>query len=192
MKEPKERLIYSNYDLWDAYSDEAERWLIEEQEANPESIAEDDIWNEIYNQDEIAWEILRNEMSDFFDKSDAMWLAVGSVGRWNGNFAGGFVFTTFDELVSKAGKDCDYFKFTDVNGRLYMHCSHHDGSNEVEVKRITEAGKRLYDNWNYSSSTRYAYPERIMHKKLFENYSTLPNYLHKMYGCPLREYIEVK
>ena len=191
MKKPKERLIYDNYDLWDMYSEDAKNWLIEEKEMKPEDISDDAIWNEIYDQDEMAWEITRNEMEDFFDKSKAMWLAVGSVGRWNGNFAGGFIFSTFDELISRAGMDCDYFKFTDVNGRLYMQCSHHDGTNEVEVKQITEAGKRLYENWNYSASARYAYPEKELHKKIFNRYSTLPNFVHKMFGCPLRECEEV-
>ena len=191
MKRPKERLIYNNYDLWDSYSDEAERWLIEQKEMRPEDITEDAIWDEIYEQDEMEWEIANNEMTQFFEQSAATWLAIGTVGRWDGTFDGGFIFTTFQELLSRVGKDCNYFKFIDKNGHFYVHCSHHDGTNEVEVKRITEAGKRLYENWNYSASARYAYPEKELHKKIFNRYSALPNFVHKMFGCPLREYEEV-
>ena len=190
MKRAKVRTIYDNYDLWDTYSEEVKRWLIEEEEMRPEDIAEDTIWDEIHERDEMEWEIVNNEMTQFFEESNATWLAVGSVGRWNGRFDGGFIFTTFSGLLSQITKDCDYLRLMDMNGHLYVRCSHHDGTNEVEIKKITKAGEQLWQNWSYSDQKRYAYSERELHKKLFEHYTVLPNCAHKMFGYPLREFEE--
>ena len=187
MTEPVVRTIYDNYDLWDTYVLDARFYLTEDQGKAPEEITEDDIWHEIYEQDELQWENTKYELEEFFDGSASRWLAVGAVGRWNGTFKGGFIFKTFNELLSKVGRDCAYFSFTDVNGHFYMKCSHHDGTNEVEVRQLTRAGEQLLDNWSNSASKRYAYSEEELHKRLFEKHSTRPNYAHQVYGCPLRE-----
>lgn len=177
----KTRVIYDNYNIYDCYSNAAEEYLREEYPDKEPTT--DAIWDLCYEYDETYWDDAKTEMESFFDKSDTPWLAVGTVGRWNGTFAGGFVFNTFDELMRKIGKDCDYFNFTDENGHFYMVCSHHDGTNSIEVKRLTKAGERLLENWNYRYDKRYSFSERVLHQKLFNAYSTLPRFASEVYGC---------
>ena len=61
---------------------------------------------------------------------------------------------------------CDYIKIWMENGHFYVKGSHHDGTDEVEVKEITDRGNDYYDNWNYGSDNR---TEREVHHKMFTN-----------------------
>ena len=181
MREAKTRTIYSNYDLWDEWHEDAEEYLKDETGLIPSKSA---IWEEIYNADEINWEYTRDDLERFFDNGST-YLAIGTVGRWDGTFDGGFIFNSFSQLMSKVGKDCDYFHFYDKNGHFFLLCSHHDGTNIVEVKRLTDRGKKYYENWNYGSSSR---TERECHKAIFDRYSNNLNFVHSVYGAPKREY----
>ena len=160
MKIPKERVIYSNYDLSEQFPDEAIREIWEDiyTEEDIENMIDSDYWDERYNQDEINWDEARAVLNKYFNNANSL-IAIGSVGRWNGVVSGEFEFSTLDELMSKAAKDCYLFKFYDENGHLFLHCSHHDGSCQFEIKEITEhRNKRLL---------------RIAEKE---------------WGCPAREY----
>ena len=134
---PKERIIYSNYDLVANYPDEDMIESLIENGTEREDITDEDIWEERYFYNEIDWEDAKELLSKYFNKCIEL-VCEGSVGRWNGVVSGKFYFNTLDELLSTAGRDCDYFKFYDCNGHLYMHCSHHDGSCKFEIKEITD------------------------------------------------------
>ena len=179
---PVERVIYDNYDAYDTYRESA----IEDLKSyNPDYEPTDE---EIYEQCNILeaqyWEDTKVDLRKFFDDNEDQWLLVGAIQRWDGTYSGGFVFETFDDLMSKAAKDCEYFKFWDENGHFYLKCSHHDGSNLFEVKKLTSDGVRVYYNWAWNNGDkRYDISDRECYEKLFKRYSVLPNFSHEMYGA---------
>lgn len=142
MKKFNERIIYNSYDVDD--TDELLSML--------------------------EWDETAADLSDFLRGS--LWLFTGTIQRWNGQAAGGFIFESMDELY-RAWMDCDYFKIYDVYGHLYIDCSHHDGTNHFEIKRITERGEKYIDN--HPNMT-----DRELHGKLWNNsaYTHLPHYIN--------------
>ena len=187
MREPKKRIIYGNYDLWDVYADDVSEYLLE---INPEKEpTENAIWEEIYICDETEWSERKADLREFFDDGST-WLLIGSVGLWSGTYAGGFTFKTFDEMFDKVSKDCDYWSFWDENGHFYGQCSHHDGTNYFEIKKMSEQGVNLLDDWEYaeSDSELYLYSERQIHEKIWEEYASLPEFVHRVFGCAQIEY----
>lgn len=156
----KERIFYDNYCLSETYPDEdvIANMLERDDDLNAEDITDNDIWEERYLQDSYDWEEVKVMLEGYFSKCNKL-ICEGSVGRWNGVVSGHFYFNTFDELLSGATKDCDYFKFYDVNGHLYLHCTHHDGSCQFEIKEVTEKG-----------------------------YTRLLRIAEREWGCPKREY----
>lgn len=185
-KNAVERVIYDNYDIYGAYSDEA---VASSALCDGYPLDEDEIWEECRRMDEENRELEYDNLRNFFDSDkNSTWLLIGSCEVWHGTYEGGFTFKTFDEMISKAGKDCDYFRFWDENGHFYLKCSHHDGTNVFEVKKLTKSGKQLLENWEYNDTKRYNYPEKELHHRLFKRYSVLPNYMNTMYGCNKTEY----
>ena len=126
----------------------------------------------------------------FFQDGD-LWLLTGTMRLWDGDSQFNFVFQTFDEMLNRVGKDCDYFKFWDENGHFFIKCSHHDGTNYGEIKYITPKGKRLIENWGSTYSKRYDFSARELYERIYKRYSTLPNYANKIYGCQKIEYKNV-
>ena len=151
-----------------------------------EDITEEDMWDVRYRYDESDVDIAKELLERVFNNANKL-ICVGSVGRWNGVFSGGFVFNTLDELLSKAGKDCNYFKIYDCNGHLYMHCSHHDGSCSFEIKELTDKGVEYYDNWNYDWEDQR--PDSYIFEQLMNRYSRLLHIAEREWGCPSREYV---
>lgn len=181
MRKAKERIIFDNYNLWETYAEDATENLIYNGIKEP---SEYDIWNEIYDMSYSEWDNTFYELEDFFD--GRTWIAFGCCDLWNGSKDAGTIFTDFEKFFYKAIKDCNYWKIYDVNGHLYFECSHHDGTNFYEIKRLTEKGVQYIENWEYNwNDTR---TEQYVHNKLVEKYSTLPRYAEKMWGCPKVEY----
>lgn len=178
----KTRTIYNNYNLWEDYEEFARETLEEYKEK--EEITNDDIWNEIYEQDASNWEDEKARLVDFFDGST--WILQGYAGCWDGRHKGGYVFTDFEDMWYKATEDCDYYHIYDKNGHLFLQCSHHDGTNLYEIKKVTEKGEKYLENWedNWSDMRSKEY----VHDKIMEKYSVLPHFAHNVYGCPKMEY----
>ena len=173
-----ERVLFDNYN---GYEEAAREWLAEEFDID--DISDTDVWQRAEFIEEQEWDEFDFEMRRFMDARESF-IAIGTCGRWDGNFEGGFLFTSWDEFKSKAFKDCNYFKVWDEGGHLYVRCSHHDGTNQLEIKEITEKGKTRADNWSYDYSKRNNFPEYELHKRLFtnNNYSRLPRYADAVYG----------
>lgn len=178
----KERIIYNNYNLEEMYND-CREYLLEDHE--PDEITDEMIWNEIYFQDRCNWEDEHERLKGWI--CGYHFMIRGHVGRWNGRHAAGHVFKEFDEIFYKAVQDCDYWKIWDENGHLYLQCSHHDGTNIFEIKRITEKAVAMLDEWSYNiKDTR---TEQEMHDIIWNCnfFSGLPHFAHKVYGCKRRE-----
>lgn len=183
MKQAKQRVIYDNYDLWEGYAQDSREYL--EYDYDAEEISETMIWDEIYMMDHEVWsEELENLKRHF---SGGRYLLCGYVGRWNGTFAAGTVFEDFENAFYEAIRDCDYWKIWDENGHLFIKCSHHDGTNLFEIKRVTERGCNLLDKWEYDFNDSRA--EEQIHATIWNNnfYSALPHFAYNMYGCKKRQ-----
>lgn len=179
----KQRIIYNNYDLGERY-DEARNFLLEEHDE--EELTEEVIWNEIYFQSEVDLDNEHYMLKRFFNHS-GYWMLRGECGRWDGSYGAGYVFTDFDDMFYKATESCDYIKIWDENGHFYLQCSHHDGTNFYEIKRITDRAYDIIDNWAHNWNDDRS--EEQMHDIVWNSnfYSSLPHYAHKVYGCKKRE-----
>lgn len=176
MREPQTRTIYNNYDLWEQYQEFAKETLSEYEEEP----SEDSIWNVINDEDSVNWECEKERLEEFFDDGST-WILCGTNGRWNGTFEAGTIFTDFMDMYREAMTDCDYVHLYDENGHFYMQCSHHDGTNYYEIKKLTDKGIKYLENWEENWDDKRS--ERYVHDQIMKKYSTLPHFAHKVYGC---------
>ena len=182
---PKERTIYSNYDLWETYPDEEIIEILIEDGTDKEDITDDMIMQKRYLYDEYDWEDAKSELERFFNKGDK-WILFGKVGCWDGVYDAGTIFETFDDFFYKAVEDCHYWHFYDENGHLYLRCSHHDGTCNFEIKRLTEQGIRFLERWEDNWDDKRS--EKYIHSQIIKIYSRLPEFARKVYGCKRFEY----
>ena len=174
---PMKRTIYNNYDL-SVYKEEAKEYLWENGNEEP---TEEELLSECYILDADYWNNAKYDFDEFFDGSS--WILQGYCGRWNGKAKGGKIFTGFKgfmETFGKATMDCDFIHIYDENGHLYIQCSHHDGTNLYEIKRVTEAGMKYLDRWEDDWNDKRT--EEHVHDMIMRKYSRLPNFAHKVYG----------
>lgn len=181
----KERVIYDNYSLWEKYPDDEIIEALVEFGEDKELITDEMIWNKRYFYDEIDWEDEKENLKDFFLNHGRKWMIFGEVGRWNGVYKSGTLFETFDDFFYKATEDCAYWKFYDENGHLYLTCSHHDGTCHYEIKEVTDRGIQYLENWEYGNDDR---TEEYVHTQIFNEYSRLPRFAERVYGCKRFEY----
>lgn len=183
---PATRTIYDNYYLWENYTDEDIKCQLMENGVEEEDITDNMIWEERYFYDELDWEDTKGTLKDFFLNHGNKWMIFGEVGRWNGTYKAGTLFDTFDDFFYEATKDCDYIRFYDENGHLYLTCSHHDGTCHYEIKEVTEEGvdylERWEEKWNDKRSEEY------VHTQIFNRYSRLPRFAERVYGAKRFEY----
>lgn len=180
MKIARERIIYSNYDLSDMF-DEAKQCLIDNGNEEP---TDNEVWDEVYFQDECNWENDKADLDTFFKGKTVGFF--GKIGRWNGVYRGGCI-GEFWNVYGKAIRDCNYVKIYDENGHLYLSCTHHDGSCHYEIKIISDKGTTYLDNWEYGNDSR---TKEQVYTQIFNRYSTLPRFAEKVYGCKAREFEE--
>lgn len=162
-KEAVQRIIFSNYDI-DSYYEDARQIL---NDSGLEDPSESQISDEVYELMSINFNEEFNNLKNFF--GDIPVIAEGRLQRWNGIRSGFSVFDNFLQMWHSMTKDCDYYEIYDCNGHLYIKCSHHDGTNLFEVRKVTKPD---------------ASPKSI--KKY---YTRLPNYVHLEFGCPKIQYM---
>lgn len=177
----KERIIFDNYDVSAMY-DEAKEFLMEDREEDDEP-TENEIWDEVYFQQETMWEEAKAELESFFKGKTVGFF--GEVGRWDGVYKAGKI-GEFWKIYYSAIKDCDYVKITDENGRMYLKCTHHDGSCFFEIKEVTQQGSDYLDRWEYNYDDKRK--EKEVHTQIYKRYSKNLNFAHKVYGCKKVEY----
>ena len=170
--------IYSNYYGWIS-EDEIKQELIDcELVESEDEITDNMVWDEMYFLEEMYWNDVKYELEKFFANGSA-WLLTGSIDRWDGRYRGGYIFHTFDEFC-KCFRDCDYIEITDNKGHFEIKCSHHDGTNFYEVKRVSNFGYEWYNNHGC-----YIYDAEKVHTKMWDNnfMTALPHFARDVYGC---------
>lgn len=173
----KERIIFDNYDM-DVYFKDAEECLKE----SGEEFDDDEIENCAYDICAMDFDIALEELSRFFEDKEI--ICFGNIGRWDGVYSGGKIFGDFKDAFFSMIEDCWNYKIYDENGHLFVHCSHHDGSCNFEIKILNDKGVDYYRNWNDWVIPNDKRTEREVHSQIIKRYSTIPNFAHKVYGLP--------
>lgn len=171
------RTLYSNYCGWidddDLRMSIVDCGIVDDEE----DITDNMLIEERYHLEEIYWDDISYELKHFFDKGDA-WLLTGSIGRWDGNYRGGYIFNTFEEFC-KCLEDCAYIEIVDNKGHFEVKCSHHDGTNFYEVKRVSDFGCEYFGTHSWELSL-----EEVFTKMWNNNFMTsLPHFARDVYGC---------
>ena len=86
--------LYSNYYGWISEEDVKQELIDCEYAENEEDITDEMIWDMMHCLEEEYWDDFSYELKHFFEKSNA-WLLTGSIGRWDGDCRGGYIFNTF-------------------------------------------------------------------------------------------------
>lgn len=170
-------VLYSNYYGW-INEDEIKRYLWDcEYIDHLDEATNEMIYDTMYELERMYWDDISCELKHFFDEGNA-WLLTGSIGKWDGKYRGGYIFNTFEEFC-KCLEDCDYVEITDNKGHLEVKCSHHDGTNFYEVKRVSNFGCEWYDNHSWDMY------EEELHTKMWNNnfMTSLPHFARDVYGC---------
>lgn len=120
-------------------------------------------------------EDFKSNMGKWFDDGE-VFVLTGTCGRWDGRADGGYVVKSIDDFF-RITKDCDYIAITDDCGRLLIRCSHHDGTNYGEVRKLTPKGRA----WLASHEGDY---RQVVCETLFKNpfLSGRPHYARKWFG----------
>lgn len=174
----KKHTIYNNYDLWETYPDEELKamaidceWVDEDEEITDDMLYE---WRN--EQTNLDFETAMDELKSFFCNKNVGFF--GNVGRWDGNHKAGKI-GKFEEVFYAAIKDCDYINIYEENGKMFLECSHHDGTNFFEIKEITDKGMEYLDRWEYGTDNR---TEEHAHTQIYKRYSHRPGFCKEVYG----------
>lgn len=152
-KEIKETILFSNdnaYDFNDVKSIiKEERWL----EEDDRPVTDEDVYNQISFYEDCDWQDFEDAYGDIINRR--RYVVLADLGRWSGRakakkFIGGWNyykkdFNGWDEFVNCFSR-LDYFTIKDVNGRLIVEGSRHDGHDYMEFRELTEKGEELADN----------------------------------------------
>lgn len=179
MRTPVERIIFDNYYSKQRF-DECYTLLAEEYSTDP---SDEEVFEFMWEENDMDWTILKEELEQFFEGKEVLFF--GTVGRWNGTLEGGRA-GEFMPLLYSLTEDCNDLKISDKNGHLYIKCSHHDGTNYMEVKVLNERGKNFLYNWEHDWTNKT--PASVIYEKLVKNYSTLPRFCEKVWGCKRVQY----
>lgn len=179
------RIIFTN-DYCEICTDEA---IAEKQceyfEESGELISEEKAAEWLMEDNNFWFEDELHMIEDFIKNSEySEFLAVGSVGRWNGTFAGGKVFhwDHFTDTMWDILTDCDEFTISDVNGILRIEGIHHDGGVSFDIKGITKRGYEYYSNWEENWNDKRT--EQEVHEKMWNDshYTHVLHFADKVYG----------
>ena len=159
-------VFYDNYDLDDLF-EETKKEFLDSEIYTEDELTDDVVWNCVYDIDAENFNNIFQEIENWADNNQVLF--IGSVGRWNGTFAGGEI-GDFSTLFTEAIEDCNYFKIWEEDNILNLKCSHHDGTNYFEIRILTNEGLELYENWLYDDDdTLSDLSEREIHQKLLSD-----------------------
>lgn len=174
----KEITIYDSYYSIERENETREYLFDEYAQENgwqsPNDIPNERVYDEMNFQDRAAWDDVKAELQILLDKN--VYLLTGTCGRWYGPSQGGKFIRSLDDLFNCIDH-LDYIRIFDRDGHLHIHGSHHDGSDDYELKRLTNKGYEYADR-NFFAHDRHLH-DTIMNCNF---YSALPRYAQRIYG----------
>lgn len=112
-------------------------------------LPDEEIYNYLNHVQEIDWDESTSDLCSYMP-NDSLIISRGSIGRWDGTRYGFELSNGFDDLLhSDIWKDCGTYRIWDDDGKLYMTGHHHDGSVDIEIKALSEAGEQMIEDWYY-------------------------------------------
>lgn len=165
------KILYSNY-IENLTTIEEAMEILEEM---GEEKTEENAYNLIHETSACDFEDFIYSMKKLLE--DKYYIATGTCGLWYGKVEGGKVIVNINDFYSLL-QDCDYFEFSEENGRFLIKCSHHDGTNYYELRELNNKGINYYQDKGYSLD------RRELCERLFKPaYSKLPRLFKEIYGC---------
>lgn len=159
-------VFYDNYDLDDLFEESKEE-LLDSEIYTEEELTDDVVWNCVYELDAENFDNIFQDMKNWADNNQVLF--IGSIGRWNGTFAGGNI-GDFSTLFTKAIEDCDYFRIWEEDKVLNLECSHHDANNYFQIYVLTDEGLEFYEDWLFGEDDSLDnLSEREIHQKLLND-----------------------
>ena len=138
---------------------------------SPESISDADVYEEWGEICSLHWDNFQLEMELFLQSNYC--LMCGTVGTWRGNMKGGKFIQSLHDFNS-IFRSCEHICVYEENGHFHIVASHHDGTNYMEMKVLTNRGMasaqhNMWDN------------DRALHERLWNSstYTKLPRMARK-------------
>lgn len=148
-KKVKNIVLFDNYNGYDF--ENMKKSLAEFNERDIESISDDEVWDAISDEESEDYDNTKWVLKSIFGDNEKV-IVRGTCGTWQGNRDAINIFDNIEKALNACTKDCDYIKIEVEGRKVKVKSSHHDGTNNFEIKKVTDKGKRLYDNWNYQDS----------------------------------------
>lgn len=115
----------------------------------PSELDEDEAWRYLAIVEEQDYEDEKQNIQSVI--GDEKIIAYGTAGVWNGSFEGGFIADNLQDAIDKIrGNDYgDIGFYVDDDNELHMTFSHHDGTHDLILHAITDAGYDYIDEMEY-------------------------------------------
>lgn len=157
-------VFFDNYEGYDF--DEFKQNLIDNGIENP---SDDTVYEQIRFYQQTDFEYMINEVNSILPQNLLMY---GYCGTWRGKFLGGKIFENcydFCQVLNYISKDCDYFRIgINEENNLFIKCTHHDGTNYVELKGLNDKAIKFHDEWCYEWKHNNL-SEKEVHEKLWNS-----------------------
>lgn len=154
------------FDHWNYLDAEDFREMIEEDFGCPlDEISDDERWQWLSRIEEEDYEEEKSNIQSVIG-TDRI-IANGTAGLWNGSFEGGFTAANIQDAIDKirGNTSGDIGFYVDDDGELHMTFAHHDGTHDVTLRTITDAGEEYIDDMEYELA------EQDIERDVFNGYS---------------------
>lgn len=134
-----------------------------------EEMDENRVWEQLSFEYELDYEEAKRRINELV--GDRCLLAVGNIGTWRGNFAGGEIYNDFTEFAQARFEYAYNTRIEIEDGVLKVEVSHHDGTDTYTLKPLKDRGLEAYHGWDcsYAGYGRFgSLSEQEMHQKLWE------------------------
>ena len=187
-KEKGDRVIFSSWthDFCDDLEKYKEDWAKEEGlplgDTERAGWSDEDWWDDIYDLIRSYQDDMWDELEAYMDKQDTeSYVLTGTLGLWHGSPQGFKQVNSVDELKSAVwGRSIEDIKILQQGPKVIFYMYHHDGTNIMELRRITARGQKILDNNPYDDILSYFSEDGL---KFIKNYTKNFGDFHKdVYG----------
>lgn len=144
----EKKVIFDHWNYIDAddFKESIEEWY----GMNFDDISDDDKWRYLSTIEEQDYDCEKESIQSVIGNARLICMGVASV--WNGNFAGGFIAENLQDAIGQiAGSSAGDIGFYETNeDGLHMTFTHHDGTHDVCVHAITDAGEQYIEDNEYN------------------------------------------